>query len=74
MSIKILIWIKNYILANKLSFPIWHMAYSCLSSFHVIFVNSAMEEEELQVALAISASMIDQEVCSHEVVESSRLV
>ena len=33
-----------------------------------------MEEEELQVALAISASMIDQEVCSHEVVESSRLV
>ena len=33
-----------------------------------------MEEEELQVALAISASLIEQEISCHEVVESSRLV
>ena len=32
-----------------------------------------MEEEELQVALAISASLIDQEVTCHDVIESSRL-
>ena len=32
-----------------------------------------MEEEELQVALAISASLIDQEIPCQEVAECSRL-
>jgi len=39
----------------------------------VSIVFSAMEEEELQVALAISASLNDQGTHCYEEVESSRL-
>ena len=39
----------------------------------VSFIFSVMEEEELQVALAISASLIDHKSSCHQIGESSRL-
>ena len=44
-----------------------------LSMLLIVYVYSAMEEEELQVALAISASLTYQESSCHEVFEISRL-